>query len=578
MEDLRYQIDLLTAMNEKLMNSEHIYRLCSEFSGSYFIYYNLKNEKHTELIGNWDDLVGSKISKHPYDENYMLSLVAEENQKLVRDNIIDIEKRSERFSECVFQSKSKKSFFKANVKVNYDAHGIPFEKIVCISDITKQKNDTEEIEYFAFHDTLTGLYSRNYFITKLRDFCDRADKEKNTVEFMLIDIDNFKRINDSLGLVLGDELVQDFGLYLKDFSNENVLVGRFGSDVFSIAIYNPCGSRSCDMIFKNIKHRLRKPFILTNQSEVSFSVSAGVTEYPGGGNNAFELVKNAEIVLYVAKEKNKGSISYFDESMLDRFIKNVNLEERLKEAIENQDFEMYYQPLFSSENGAIRGAEALIRWPDKKGGFVANPDSFIPMAEKNGSIISIGNFVFNEVFKYMQELKLKYKIDFTFSINISAIQLMKDNFLDELQKYMELYDINPENVELEITETVLINNFYDSIDKLTTLRRLGVKISLDDFGTGFSALSYLRELPISTLKIDKSFIDHINTDDKTTIIVGNTIDLVKKLQLESVAEGVEDKAQFDYLKEQGCDNIQGYLLSKPISKADFEKLIIRQLP
>lgn len=578
MEDLKYQVDLLTAMNEKLMNSEHIYRLCSEFSGNLFIYYNLRGDRHTELIGDWDELTGEKISRHPYDENYMLSFVCDEDQKLVKDKILDLDKRGEVISSCEFKSRSKRLWFSASTKVIFDANRNPIEKIVCLKDITKQKHDSEEVEYFAYHDSLTSLYNRNFFVMLLREFVEKADAEKNTVEVMLVDIDNFKKINDSLGLVYGDELVQDFGLFLKEFQNDYVKVCRFGSDVFGIAVYSPCGTRSCDMIFKSINERLRKPFILTNNTEIAFSVSAGVSEYPGGGKSALELIKNTEIVLYVSKEKNKGGISYFDESMLNKFLEDINIETKLKDAISNNQFTVYFQPLFDTEDGKMRGAEALLRWPDDEGGFVCGPNVFIPLAEKNGSIISLGNFVFREVFQAIHDWKVKYRANLIISINVSAIQLKKDNFIDDIQKYMDLYEVDPESLEIEITESVLINNFDETLEKIKTLRRMGIRVSLDDFGTGFSSLSYLRQLPINTLKIDKSFVDNIENDDKTTMIIGSVIDMVKKLNLESVAEGVEDKNQLDFLKEQGCNNIQGYLLSKPVTKAEFEKLIIKQLP
>lgn len=578
MEDLRYQVDLLTAMNEKLMNSEHIYRMCSESSGNYYIYYNLRGVKHTELIGEWDDLVGSKISRHPYDESYMLSLVCEEDQKLIKDNILDIEKRKGKKTICEFRTAKKRLYLKASTTVNYDSNGNPIEKLVCLTDVTKSRMDNEEIEYFAYHDSLTSLYNRNYFIANLRDLCEKADNEKVSLELMLVDIDNFKKINDSLGLIYGDELVQDFGLFIKEFQNENITVCRYGSDVFGICIYNPCGLRSSDMIYKNILERLRKPFILTNGSEIHFTVSAGVTEYPGGGHNALELIKNAEIVLYVSKDKRKGSISYFDESMLNKFLTEVSIEEKLKDAIENENFEVYFQPLFDAKDGRMRGAEALIRWPDEDGGFVCGPNVFIPIAEKNGSIISIGNYVIREVFKTIKEFQVKYKTNLIFSINVSAIQLKRENFIDDLQKFIDLYEIDSDLIEIEITESVLIHNFESTLEQIKTLRRMGIRVSLDDFGTGFSSLSYLRELPISTLKIDKSFVDHINTDEKTSFIIGSVIDMAQKLSLESVAEGVEDKHQLDFLKEHGCDNIQGFLLSKPMQKSEFEKLIIRQLP
>ena len=395
---------------------------------------------------------------------------------------------------------------------------------------------------------------------------------------MLVDIDNFKKINDSLGLVYGDELVQSLALFIKSLSTDKIKVGRYGSDVFAIAIFDPCGKNCSDMIFKTIRDRVKKPFILTNKAEVTISVSAGVCEYPGCGHDALELIKNAEIVLYASKQHEKGSISYFSDEILKVYQEEIVLENKLNDAILNNELSVYFQPQYDANTGALRGAEALIRWLDENENVVYRPLDFIPLAEKNGTIIEIGNFVFREVFKSIHEWKVKYRANYIISINVSAIQLQRSDFIDNLQKLIDYYEVDPGLIELEITESVLINDFDTMIETLRILSQLGIRVSLDDFGTGFSSLSYLRELPITTLKIDKSFIDDICINNKTASITGSVVDMVKKLDLETVAEGVEHKEQLDCLKDMGCDLIQGFLLSKPVKKSEFEKIIIRQMP
>ena len=332
------------------------------------------------------------------------------------------------------------------------------------------------------------------------------------------------------------------------------------------------------MIFKTIRDRVKKPFILTNKAEVTISVSAGVCEYPGCGHDALELIKNAEIVLYASKQHEKGSISYFSDEILKVYQEEIVLENKLNDAILNNELSVYFQPQYDANTGALRGAEALIRWLDENENVVYRPLDFIPLAEKNGTIIEIGNFVFREVFKSIHEWKVKYRANYIISINVSAIQLQRSDFIDNLQKLIDYYEVDPGLIELEITESVLINDFDTMIETLRILSQLGIRVSLDDFGTGFSSLSYLRELPITTLKIDKSFIDDICINNKTANITGSVVDMVKKLDLETVAEGVEHKEQLDCLKDMGCDLIQGFLLSKPVKKSEFEKIIIRQMP
>ena len=240
---------------------------------------------------------------------------------------------------------------------------------------------------------------------------------------------------------------------------------------------------------------------------------------------------------------------------------------------------MYFQPQYYSETGKLRGAEALLRWPDPEGtGFITSPGEFIPIAEKNGAILPIGNYVIKEALKTFNDWRTKYHIPMILSINISAVQLEKENFVDNMSHVLSMYGVNAESIELEITESVFINNFEDVIDKIKTLRGLGMRVSLDDFGTGYSSLSYLRQLPIDTIKIDRSFIDNALKDDSSSIIYESVIKMSQKLGFETVAEGVETKEQFNYLRERNIDIVQGYLLGKPISKVEFEKMLIRQIP
>ena len=580
MEDLKYQIDLLTALNERLLNSEKMYRHIAECSGTLFMYFDYKSTPtKVDLVGPWDEKVGEKIANHPYDESYMLNLLLDEDQDKFRVHMLELEREGLETDTIEVRSRSKRFWLSCFATVTYDEDHNPTEKIIAIKDITKIKMNSEELEYLAFYDSLTGVYNRNYFVRKFRDMCELAESEETSVEIMFVDIDDFKKINDSIGLLFGDELVQEFGQYLKGFQSEEVNVGRFGSDVFVISIYNPCGQRSADVIYRKIVERLRHPFTLTNKSEMMFTVSCGVAEFPDAGRTALEVIKNAEIVLYKAKEKGKNGIQYFELDILNRFIKNVSVEKQLKEAIETESFQLYYQPQYFAADGKLRGAEALLRWPDPEGdGFITSPSEFIPIAEKNGAIIPIGNFVIKEALKTLNDWRNKYHFPMVLSINISAVSLEKENFVDMLSHTLEMYGVNPESIELEITESVFINNFEDVIDKIKTIRGLGMRVSLDDFGTGYLSLSYLKQLPIDTLKIDRTFIETAVKDSSSSIIYESVINMANKLGFETVAEGVETKEQFNYLRDKNIDIIQGYLLGKPISKVEFEKLLIRQIP
>lgn len=579
MDDSKYQIDLLTALNQKLMNSEKMYRHICECTGNLcmFFDYNVSPVK-VDLIGPWDEVLGMRLINHPYDEAYMLNFIYEEDQDLFRNKILEIERENITNSGIEIRSRNKTRWFSVNATVSYDDYSNPLEKVVIFRDITIEKKVTDELKFHAHYDALTGLYSRNHFINVLDELLARANEEEVSVEVLFVDIDNFKKINDSIGFLYGDELVKQFAEFLIDFASPEINIGRFGSDVFIISVYNPCGLRSANVIYKSIIERLRRTFTLSNGQEINLEVTCGVVEFPEAGRNSSEVIKTAEIILDKAKENTKNSILYYETSIIDGYNRILSLESKLKDSIENMDFELFYQPIFYTETGQLRGAEVLIRWPNGRGGFVAEPDTFIPLTEKNGSIITVGNWIIKEAVRTLNDWRIKYRVPINLCINISAVQLAADDFIENLQSVLDLYNINPEQIELEINETALVQDFDELIDKLKTIRGIGMKVSLDDFGTGYSSITYLNKLPIDTLKLDRNFLNMAMSDDATCAIVTSIIGMSKKLGVLVVAEGVETKEQFKFLRKNKCDLIQGFLLGRPVSKNEFEKVIIRQMP
>ena len=269
-------------------------------------------------------------------------------------------------------------------------------------------------------------------------------------------------------------------------------------------------------------------------------------------------------------------VQYFDAGILQDFLKKAEIENKLKDAVFRKNFEMYFQPQYYALGEKLRGVEALIRWKSE-GGRMVSPSVFIPIAEKNGLILEIGYWVLNETLSIFKKWKEKYNYPMILSVNISAMQYKQDGFVNELLTLLEKYDIKPEELELEITESLFIEDIDSVRDKLVLLRDYGIRISLDDFGTGFSSLSYLRDLPIDTLKIDKSFVDNVEEQGAGRVITESIVHMVDNLGYETIAEGVETTKQYEYLKQIGCDIIQGYLLGKPMPEHEIDKLLIRLL-
>ena len=500
----------------------------------------------------------------------------EEQYRIPLRDLLFIEKKGLKTDSVVVRLKDGKTWVECEATVKYDADEKPIEKVIRFKNVTKFKSQNDELAYMAYYDMLTGLYNRNYFVRLLGNFIRKAEENKTSVAVMFFDIDDFRKINDGLGIIIGDEIVQQFGQYLSSFNSNDVIVSHFNSDIYCMAIYDPCGARSVEHIYRMIHERLQKPFTLSTGQELTITVCIGVAEYPEAAQNTLELINCAEIVMFKAKAAGKDSIQYFDVPILDDFLQKINIENKLKEATFHQNFVMYFQPQYHANDGKLRGVEALIRWKDNDGNMIS-PSVFIPIAEKNGSIVPIGTWVIDESIRIYSEWKNKYNSSLILSLNISAIQYKRPDFVSKLMMTLKKYKVEPAEVELEITESVLIDDFVEITNKLAVLREYGFKISLDDFGTGYSSLSYLKGLPINTLKIDKSFIDTVVSDANTKIITESIIYMVKKLGFETVAEGVETQEQYEYLKSIECDNIQGYYLGKPMPSHEVEELLKRSI-
>jgi diguanylate cyclase (GGDEF)-like protein/PAS domain S-box-containing protein len=567
-ESLKFKLDLMEAETEKLLYSEHIYKTALNMSEDAFIYEDLRagkivvSDKFHSMFGLQKDI--------RFNQNLFINSICEDDREIV--NRVMLERTEELSNKIIeFRLKDQKTWVMASIKINHNEEGKSIEKIIFLRNITSVKKKNEELKYMAYFDLLTGLFNRNYFVKRLNDSLLKAQNERYNVAVLYIDIDDFKVINDSLGIVAGDEVIQMFAQDIDELLDENMFAARMSNDEYCIAVINPIGNRAIDKLYKRIYELSKKTYKLINGRETHFTVSIGVAEYPESGDSALGIIKNAEIALFNVKKNGKNHICYFSNQMYNNFLESLRLERQLSTAIDNEDFLLLYQPQYDTKSSKLRGVEALIRWEHE--GNIISPDIFIPVSENNGSIISIGDWVMRKAISTLAKWKSEFEYNGIMSINISTLQIRREDFVRKLKAIIDHYFVNPEDVEIEITESVLIEDLEGVVSKINTMRAYGIKVSLDDFGTGFSSLSYLKDLPIDTLKIDKSFIDGIAKDSSTAIITQSVITMVKQLGVETVAEGVENQEQFEYLKKMNCDNIQGYLLGKPMSEDDIEKLI-----
>ncbi|EGA91251.1 diguanylate cyclase/phosphodiesterase with PAS/PAC sensor(s) [Planococcus donghaensis MPA1U2] len=440
--------------------------------------------------------------------------------------------------------------------------------ICAIQDISDRKKAEEESTYLAYHDTLTGLPNRLQFTEKLNSFVELEQE----IAVLFIDLDKFKMVNDTRGHTVGDKLLQQIAKRLISCVSRGDIVSRIGGDEFTIILLGRT-KFEVSRIVERILEEIRKP-IFIDQHELYLRSSIGISFYPSDGENIESLIKNSDIAMYNSKVLGGNNYKFFTNSMNSSFEERVNLEENLHTALDNNELVMYYQPQIDPKTGCMYGAEALIRWIHPEWGIVP-PDRFIPIAEETGLIIPIGEWVLRTACKQAVEWNDQYGRPFHIAVNLSVKQFVNSDIVDTVERVLEETGLNPNILELELTESVFLENTESMIAIMNKLKKLGVRISIDDFGTGYSSLSYLKDLPIDSIKIDQSFIRNLSKSKKTNSIISTIISLAQKLDLKSVAEGVETLEQYNYFKEEGCDLAQGYYFSRPVPVDQIASLLDR---
>ena len=419
-------------------------------------------------------------------------------------------------------------------------------------------NSEEELKKLVYFDSLTKLPNRIALTNDIQEHVKQ--QESITAALMIIDIDNFKYINDTLGHHFGDEFLIEIAKIFLNLSSQSIRVYRIGGDEFAFLV--TASMPQIEMAAQEIMNCFHKP-IYMDKIKIHTTLSMGIAVYPFAGKTVQQLLKNADIAMYEAKQRGKERYVFFDDVMNYRIIEKTKIEHNLQFALDNKEFMLYFQPQYKTSNDKISGFEALIRWKSRELGMVP-PNDFIKIAEESQKIVAIGKWVFVNSCDFASKLiKRGYK-DIKVSVNISIVQLIQDDFTDFILATIESKNLDFKLIELEITETVLIRSVQEAYTKLETLRSKGVSISLDDFGTGYSSLSYLQNLPITTLKMDRAFVEDITKNTITENLASFIISMAHKLNLEVIAEGVETKLQLDILKKYNCDKVQGYYYSKPM--------------
>lgn len=436
---------------------------------------------------------------------------------------------------------------------------------------SNQKQAEEQITHLAYFDQLTNLPNRVLLQEELKNALKKGQSNGNKVAIMFLDLDQFKNINDSLGHRFGDLLLSAVAERIKGCVRQVDLIARMGGDEFILVLPKIRDKDDVAMVAKRIIDSFEKPLVVHDQ-EFYVTTSIGISTFPDDGTDQETLIKYADLAMYQAKEKGRNNFEFYLPSMSQKTSEKLIMETNLYKALENKEFELYYQPIIDLKTDKIVGAEALLRWVHPKHGLIS-PGEFISLSEVTGLIVPIGEGVLREAFTQLKRWQENGFSDFKMSINLSARQLKQNNFIYTIKSLQQEAGIKFEDIYLEITESIAVESESYMLDLLKNLRVLGFKIAIDDFGKGYSLLSSLNSLPITTLKIHQSFIRDMTQDSKNAVLVKMIIDLAHNFELEVIAEGVEIEPEKELLKNFNCQKGQGYLFSRPISAYDFEKLL-----
>lgn len=419
----------------------------------------------------------------------------------------------------------------------------------------------------ANFDSLTGLANRTLFMDRLDRALSYARRDHHLLALLYIDLDRFKDVNDTRGHAMGDELLQQVAQRLQQSVRDMDTVSRLGGDEFTVILPVIREKSSAAMVASNILAELSRPFSLEG-CDSYLTASIGITVFPDDGSDSGELLKKADTAMYQAKSGGRDGFCYFTAEMTQQAELRVNLESDLRQALEKGEFELHYQPVLRLRDGALVGAEGLIRWHSGTRGAVP-PDDFIPLAEENGLILPIGKWVIKQAIADMARLDERGHSLSVLSVNISTTQFREKTFASQLIEYLEKHPHMERRLCIEITERVFMDEYSDPVSQLEMLHRKGVPISIDDFGTGYSALGYLKRFPVNTIKIDRSFVSDVTEDAEDASLCEMIISIAHHLGMKVVAEGVESRAQWEFLRQKGCDFAQGYYMGRPMPLSDF---------
>ncbi|WP_413378387.1 EAL domain-containing protein [Alkalihalobacillus sp. 1P02AB] len=571
---IRNDITIQKQMEEDIRKSEEKYRLITENSSDLIVTLD-SNMNVLYCSPSSIPFLGERLEGEA--KTNLLDWIHIEDRKHFSEGMSRMSGAEWTSTELEFRIQRKSGqYIDAEAKLNpiYNEQEKSEYFLLVIRDVTARKKNERLIYQLAYHDTLTELPNRRFFIDRLRKEIQNLKHSHLQLAVLYIDVDKYKYINDSYGHEVGDLALIEVAKRIRQCLRSSDIVARIGGDEFTILLTSLSSKKEVEVVSQRIIESFRDP-VEIGERMVELSCSVGISLFPSDGNSVDELLKRADISLYTVKAQGGNNFLFFHSDMEERSLERILIENELRKAIQQEQFYIEYQPKKNIETGALIGMEALVRWEHPELGRIA-PNKFIPIAEETGLIIPLGEWVLREGCKQNKKWQNQGHSPLTLSVNLSTRQFSQPNLAEKIKMILDETELDAKWLELEVTESIMID-LDNTVQTLQEIRDLGVHISIDDFGTGYSSFSYIKHLPVDTLKIDASFIRDIHVNKESLAIVKGIVDIAQALNMNVIAEGIESQEQLISLSEQGCSQGQGFLFSHPLSNNEFEDYLNAQL-
>jgi diguanylate cyclase (GGDEF)-like protein len=564
---LKEQLNTLSSTQEQLQQTLAVVNATFDSTGEIIVVYDIKGdllsmnsmgkafflEEFAREHQHWTDIF--QILKSPEALRYSTSLLKDNPNQIIEGIAEFVDSR-------FFQYRSLPQLHDGKV----------IGRVWCLLEVTQQKKNEMMIEHQAYHDALTGLPNRLLLVDRLQHALNLAKREKILLAVIFIDLDNFKKVNDSEGHEAGDELLKQVVERIQSRLRRQDTLARLGGDEFIILLEHIKDNDSIDILSKEILEILATPFKI-NRRQFFISSSMGISIYPRDDAQPEALIRKADMAMYHAKNLGKNNVQYYHQDFEHDALQKLDLEQELRQALETQQLTFHYQPLVNLKERKIYAAEALVRWIKPDGSFIA-PDVFIPLAEQTGLIKKIGSLAMEQACKQLAAWRKLGLADMKITINISSVEFQSNSLITDMLKYIKEYKINGEQLIIEVTESLFMEDKGSVQVTMLELQKAGVTFALDDFGKGYSSFSYLQALPIDYLKIDKAFLKNVTSNKQSSAIARTIIDVGINLDLQVIAEGIEDQVTLDYVTHHRCDLGQGYYLYRPMDAQKLTQILL----